>query len=159
MDRLVWDIETLQRMTALLREASERMEESHGELRQLCARGEELLISEDGTTGQIMEQAERCVREAGQAAERCAALAGGLEQVMDSLIAAEGSLRKLSEELPTGPDTESGASCPGSGAGENGLPEEWHVIFAEGITLMLRQSRYSVVPDWLSRLADRVFGL
>jgi hypothetical protein len=150
VEHLIWDIDTLQTMTSLLRNASEQLQACKGDLKTLCADGEELFRENEGVSQRILGRMETLVGRTERVGEQSEALARALVQVREQFMAVENENRRMAENLPVNAETttahprRSGILMP--------LPNK--VLIPE-----LKQSALGFVPSWLSEAASKALRL
>lgn len=110
MDKIVWDLDVLQDLTALLRGYSSALDEDAHRLHALRAEQSAVLRGERGKlTKSLQDRTDRCVKLLDEASERTGELAAAMEAAMEAMVQTESRLRREAETLPVS------AEAPDSG--------------------------------------------
>jgi hypothetical protein len=150
VEHLIWDLDTLQTMTSLLRYASEQLLTCKGELKALCVDGEEMFRDNEGVSRRILDWMETLSCRTERVGEKSEELARALVQVRELFTAAENENRHMAESLPVGVEN-APAREPGSGIL---MPVSDDVLLLE-----FQKSALGLIPDWLSEAANKALDL
>lgn len=146
MDEIIWDSESLQSIASALSESSNQLEENAGILRRWQNEVPLALKDSTGTLlGDVLDQAERAIRQLAEASDRAAELARTVRYVDALFDETEHEVMQLYEGAPV--------------SGKEDMPVSsvrWEVSTQVSVSRGLAE-RTVAAPEWLSAAAETFF--